>query len=400
MLDKIYIIKRKIKATGVAFTYIIMRIFPVKTQRIVFTTFEGNGGYSCNPRYIAEELLRENHDYEIIWLINDIKKEFPSDIKKIKNTFLNRVYFLSTSKVWIDNTRKEYGTMKRKNQFYIQTWHASIGFKAVGGFRKDKMPLIAQLVSKHDSNLIDYVISNSKWTDEHIPTKLFYKGEIIKTGSPRCDVLVNEVEKSRQYIRKKYNVAQDNKILLYAPTFKGGSQNGNRSIYSEEQNIELDKIQLELSSKFGGEWVVMTRLHPQLATKMNKMEVNDICTVIDVSQHDDMNELIAASDALITDYSSSAFDAIVAKLPVFLYVPDKNEYIRERGDLMWNIDSFIFTVSGTNNELMEQVSNFHEQSYLQDLQEFSEIYEIMEDGNASKRIAALINKIIIGEYGV
>ena len=36
----------------------LARIFPVKKNKVVFTAFEGDGGYCCNPRYIAEELLK------------------------------------------------------------------------------------------------------------------------------------------------------------------------------------------------------------------------------------------------------------------------------------------------------------------------------------------------------
>ena len=57
-------------------------------------------------------------------------------------------------------------------------------------------------------------------------------------------------------------------------------------------------------------------------------------TVIDVSTYDDMYELLAGCDAVITDYSSVAFDGIVMDVPVFLYVSDYDEYVSERGNLV------------------------------------------------------------------
>ncbi len=46
--------------------------------------------------------------------VNDMQKEFPDYIKKVPNTLWSRAYWLSTSKIWIDNYRKPYGTIKKK----------------------------------------------------------------------------------------------------------------------------------------------------------------------------------------------------------------------------------------------------------------------------------------------
>ena len=114
--EEAYIKKRKRKALRVNMLYHLMRIFPVKKNKVVFTAFEGDGGYCCNPRYIAEELLKRKKNYEIVWLVNNMNRQFPEGIRKVKNTFLNRVYHLTTAKVWVDNSRKAYGTSKRKKQ--------------------------------------------------------------------------------------------------------------------------------------------------------------------------------------------------------------------------------------------------------------------------------------------
>ena len=34
-------------------------------NKIMFLTFQGD--YTCNPKYIAEELLRQNSDYKLVW---------------------------------------------------------------------------------------------------------------------------------------------------------------------------------------------------------------------------------------------------------------------------------------------------------------------------------------------
>lgn len=136
-----YIIKRTIQAKIQSLCFYICRVFPIKKKLISVCTFEGKGGFGCNPKYIVQELHRRNPDYEFVWFVNDMTKEFPDYIKKVPNTTLSRAYWLTRSKLWIDNYRKPYGTVKRKGQYYLNVNHYNIGIKCTGllrgrGFRE------------------------------------------------------------------------------------------------------------------------------------------------------------------------------------------------------------------------------------------------------------------------
>lgn len=376
--------------------YHCLWIFPVKKKKIVFDIFEGNGGYGCNPRYIAEELLRRNDDYELIWLVNDDRKIFPKGIRKVKNTFFRRIFHLSTARVWVDNSRKEYGTAKRRGQFYIQTWHGALEFKPVGKFRGKLFPKIASLVSEYDSKMIDYVLSNSEWCTIRYPQMLLYDGAIIKTGSPRCDVFFGgQREKMYKKIRASYGIPDEAKIAIFAPTFRGGSQKGVRTVFNGEQTIDFEKLMCALKTRFNGEWYILLRLHPQLAAQFKSMPIGCMNTyMIDVSQYDDMNGLLAASDVFLTDYSSAAFDAINIPIPVFLYCDDLGDYTGERGRLMWNLNELPFSVARTNEELVQNIMRFDEISYMNNVKTFNLRHGVLEDGYASKRVVDLIEKLI------
>ena len=78
--------------------------------------------------------------------------------------------------------------------------------------------------------MIDYVLSNSKWYDDTLPTGMIYDGSVLRTGSPRCDILVNDRTVVRKKVREAYHLEEDAKILMYAPTFRGGSQGTDRAI--------------------------------------------------------------------------------------------------------------------------------------------------------------------------
>lgn len=46
----------------------------IEDNKIVIDNFNG-GSYGCNPKYITEELLKRNKNYDIVWLVKSVKNE-------------------------------------------------------------------------------------------------------------------------------------------------------------------------------------------------------------------------------------------------------------------------------------------------------------------------------------
>lgn len=389
--EEAYIKKRKKQAKKLTKCFKLMGFFPIKNNKIVVSTFEGDGGYCCNPRYIVEELLKRDDNLEIVWLTHDVNREFPQGIKVVQDTMINKVFHLSTARVWIDNYRKPLGTVKRKNQLYIQTWHASIGFKAVGLYRGELFPKIAYIVSEADSSLADYFISNSEYCDKIYPRKLLYSGPIIHSGSPRVDCLINRKDELHREIRDRYEIDKETKLVMFAPTFRGGNQKEEKKVSSSIPNISFECLLKVLSDTWGGEWKCLLRLHPQVSAKMREISFCERSDkIIDVSQAPDISELIAACDVLITDYSSCAFDALFAHIPVFLYAEDVQEYIQDRGQFMWTREELPFDFAENSEELKDIIEKFDLQKYIFRANEFMKKNGVKEDGHASERVADVI----------
>lgn len=409
-----YILKRKIKAFCNSLAFYICRIFPVDKKLVSVCTFEGKGGFGCNPKYIVMELHKQKPDVKFVWFVNkDIfdKKEFPEYIKKVPNTLWSRAYWLTRSKVWIDNYRKPYGTVKRKGQYYLNTWHGTAGFKSIGLWREDMFSKMAYLVSKNDSDMIDCISSDSKWCDEVFPKGLLYSGLFVRTGYPRCDILYGDKTEARKMFRNKYNLPKDVKLLMYAPTFREKSVDGKRSVENADIDIQIDRLLENIAEKFGGEWVLVNRLHPQVANQsQNKVAIKSNQKVVDASLDPDMYEILAAVDMVITDFSSVAFEAVFAELPVFMYATDISGYMNERGGQQWifhedtslqvhnnremmpNMNLTIpFLIAKNNNELEKCVFDFNELEYRKKIEQFKKELELVLDGKASERVAALIS---------
>ncbi len=396
-----YINKRKAKAFVYGLAYRLCSIFPIKHKKIVFWAFEGTRGYCCCPKYVADELLRrtsqKSDKFEMVWLVKDTTHQFPEGIKKIKDTWWNRAYHMSTAAIWVGNTRTFFGTKKRKGQTYIQTWHGTVCIKPIGRYRGDLFPKIAEIVSQADSDLIDYVISNSDWCDTHYRDGLLYDGKIIRTGMPRCDILINDNSKVVQAVRKKFDIPEDAKIMMYAPTFRGGSQGVKRTLSKQETTIDFNSLIEALEARFGGNWYILLRLHPQMAAQNANYKTDSTSDRLrDATQHLDMNELIASADGLITDYSSSVFEAILTGIPCFIYADDLDDYVRDRGDLFFDMKQLPFPLATKNSELIKNVHEFNFQKYETEIKNLISELGIVEDGAGSARIADLIEGITKG----
>ncbi|MBQ7479095.1 MAG: CDP-glycerol glycerophosphotransferase family protein [Selenomonadaceae bacterium] len=372
------------------------RKYPINPKKIVFTTIEGTTGFSCNPKYIALELLKRRQDLDLVWLVDDMAKEFPSGIRKVKNTLQNRAYELSTAAVWVDNSRKQLECRKREGQFYLQTWHASMAAKPIGLQRGASFSKIAKLVTEHDSRMIDLLVTNSRWVEEHAASGLLYKGKMLRTGSARVDFLINDRESARKHFREKYGLAEDVKLAMYAPTFRSGSQGTARNPAMQNQMPDFDGLKHSLETRFGGTWVVVLRLHPQLTARRISAGItgDKYAAVIDASHEDDMCETLGAADAMVTDYSAIAFDAAYMGLPVFEYVYDLQDYTGERGALLFDLDALPFPYAEDMDSLCKTIESFDEDSYTKELKELWQRVELLEDGRASERVADLLEDVL------
>lgn len=242
-----------------------------------------------------------------------------------------------------------------------------------------------------DSKNVDALLSNSDWCSD-VWEKAFWNEPVVKTGSPRCDILFNHREEKRVEIRQKYGLKEDTKIVMCAPTFRGGSQTKERKVFAEDYTIDFKLLKENLKDKFSGEWIVFVRLHPQLALRGISSPNNKDNGIIDVTLVDDMYELLAATDVFVSDYSSAAFDAALLRIPVFLYVDDLEDYVSDRGTLLWDIEDIPFPMAKDNKELSENINSFDMYEYKKKLEKLFKNIKLIEDGKAAERVVELIKR--------
>ncbi len=114
--ERSYINKRKRQAFLNSLAFMLCRIFPVKKKLVSVCTFEGKGGFGCNPKYVVKKLHEIDKTIEFVWFVNEDvydQKQFPDYIKKVPNTVWNRAYTLTRSKASLHNRHKMYRFVER-----------------------------------------------------------------------------------------------------------------------------------------------------------------------------------------------------------------------------------------------------------------------------------------------
>ena len=360
----------------------------IKENKILFIGF---GTYSGHGKYITEAILSNRKDIDIVWAVSDLDEIVPEGVRIVLWTNpRNYICELETARIVIyDNIIPEY-TVKRYGQIHIFTKHwASITLKK---FYLDASTIIdiPQNVNKWRKifGMLDYVITGSDFDENSCRRGFEFSGEFIRVGSPRSDAMFRTNE-MRKRITRKYGISADYKLLVYAPTYryKTGA-NGEHIQVLGKIDIDFAKLRRSVTKRFGGKWIILLRLHPGVAEDAYDVERNRF--VINVSSHQDGEEIVAASDILISDYSSIMFEPAFVKKPVFLYAPDRERYIDHEYDLLIDYDSLPFPIAETNDQLMENIMNFDQEKYEADVTAFLDKYGVHEDGHASERAAEFI----------
>ncbi|MCM3665238.1 CDP-glycerol glycerophosphotransferase family protein [Mesobacillus subterraneus] len=368
----------------------LFNCLPIKKNKVFLFSYYGSQ-YGCSPKYITEYILKTYpKDYfDLVWAFNDPDSKVDIEgIRKVKTMSLRYFYELCTSKVLITNFRTTDLFIKRKEQYYIQTWHSSLRLKQIEKDAEGNLPASYVQIAKKDSKKCDLLLSGCDYSTEIFKRAFWYGGEIFKYGTPRNDILVHANNDMRSSILFKLNIPSSCKVAFYAPTFR---KDKNLDVY----NLDFSKVKETLAKRFGGEWIILVKLHPHLMSVSNQITANDL--VMDVTQYDDIQELLSITDFLISDYSSLVFDYSVTKKPCFLYVPDLEDYTQNERGLYFDLRELPFTSVLNNEELMRKIQSYDETVYRKELESFLSKIGSYEDGYAAKNLATRLEEICFGK---
>lgn len=361
---------------------------PVKKNKIIFFHDFGNG-YGDSPKYIAEEIIRRKLPYDMVWATNNEHNnysQYPSQIRLVLISRIKSVYDLATAKVIITTGKYRYNLKKKKSQFFVYVPHGQIGAKFVEAQAGDKLGKEYIEGSKWHSSVTDLTLSSSRLFTEEVRKYYWYPdGEIAEIGLPRNDIFFNYTNEDVARVKKSLGINGNTKVLIYAPTFRNEKSN-------EPYAIDTNRLLKTLEQKFGGEWMILVRMHPCFIW-YGKAEFEYSSKVVDVTNYPDMQDLLLVSDICISDYSSTMFDFNLMHRPVFLYTTDIPQYQEMRGLKDWFF-KVPFPFCTNNDELNEAIENFDEDLYIVRCLEFDKLYGSLENGTAAKTFVERLETIM------
>lgn len=359
----------------------------IKPNKIVFDNFGGRG-LGDSPMYIAMEILRQELDCDLVWLVRNMKEPMPKGIRKVKFNSIRSIIEICTSKVWIDNVKNGILEDKKKGQYYIQTWHGGgVLLKHVEKAAIDTLTDFDIKITMNDSTKIDLILSDNQIISDDYKENFWLPPacEIFEHGMPCKDGLYRTQDEILS-IKNKIIGGKNVGIALYAPTFRDDNT-------YEGYGINLEQVLNKLERKTKREWVILVRLHPAALKLSNLFSYGS--KIINVTNYSNPMDIVVASDMLITDYSSISSDFLILNKPVFILALDLNHYQTHCRKLHPYYFSLPYPFAYSNEELLDAIENFDREKYLEKTEDYKRNFlKPFGDGHASEHVVSRIKQVI------
>ncbi len=286
-------------------------------HQVFFQSLIGRN-YGDSPKIIFDAMRADPafKDFKFVWAFDDPDKfDVPEKTEKVSLSSLK--YFIKAiqSRVWVCNVNIERGLLfKPRKTVFLNTGHGG-QFKLDGNAQKNR--------NDYNYSDVDMFCCFSEFDRKICIRDYRLKPEsTVICGVPRDDELYEVTPEKMAAAKKKLGIPEGKKVILYAPTWRDSADGGNSYSITPPMDIDLWR------KKLGDEYVLLFRAH-HLTTQLMGITFNDF--VLDGSQEQNVNNTLIASDILITDYSSIAFDYAILERPIILFAYDYEEYKRERG---------------------------------------------------------------------
>lgn len=290
--------------------------------------FESKPLFSDNTKAVYDEMVRRGYDkkYNLVWFIDW------STCATIQNNKI--VYWNCISGKTLKEKLRNYSFSQPKCIICCNTFISSAKFHGDSNGKLPKsfylthgtpMKSVRAYYSAPDG--IDYSISPSAALNSLISNEFnIPEDAVFATGFPRNDVFSRPVKSLNQVLGEHYK-----KIIIWYPTYR---QNASHSIDLHGSSLPLihDEKNAQALNDVAHANNVLIIIKPHFAQDVSQIKKINLCNIklIDDSFFTDNNissyELLAGSDALITDYSSVYFDYTLCDKPIGVIWEDIDEY--------------------------------------------------------------------------
>lgn len=356
--------------------------YPIVKNRVTIYLYQRRG-FTCNVKYILKELLKETGDkLEIIWI-----SDYPETCEELEKLGIPVVKagtkkhweYHFTARVNVTSDCQPPWFIKRDDQVAISAWHGGISYKVIGydclGASTDEELEIYGLKNKQP----DYWLSGSqRFIDDTAYGFKHDKKSFLPTGMARNDIFFSDQSKLIRDVKKRLGIAPKTKVAMYAPTFRRGQKAG-------KDVFDIQKFKEALTERFGGKWTVLYRGHYFIKN-------NPRLEALDVSQYDDVQELLCITDVLVSDYSSIMWDYSFTGRPTFVFAADIDNYINNDRGFFIPVEEWPYPIARTQEELYTNIIDFNEDEFEKNIQNHHKKEGSFESGSSAKAACEIIKK--------
>jgi CDP-glycerol glycerophosphotransferase len=353
-------------------------------EATVYVAYDGRQ-YEGNVRAVYEERVRRGDDREHVWVVKDgaftppgaREAGFGAGIEPAVVRAGSREHYeaLARSRHVVTNGFLPPWFRAREDQVVVQTWHGS-PLKRMGNdlphMSRDPRPPAWHRQAAEVRGW-DLLVSQSPWATPILRKAFGYQGEVLESGYPRNDVLASPDPAAAARVRARLGVAEDVKLVLYAPTFRDYDRRSN--------SIRFDLEQARRALGPGHRFLI--RAHSMQAAP-NVPE----SLALDVTTYPDIADLLLVADVLITDYSSVMFDFAATGRPMLFFTYDLQRYSAKRGLYLDLAAEAPGPLLSTGAEVVEALRDIGElaAAHAERYEHFRRTYAPRDDGKATARL--------------
>lgn len=369
-----------------------LKLFPLAKNRVLLV----NGlsrKFAGNPKAVCNALQQYYPgQFERIVAVSDPDRYTAlraEGIKIVRFNSLKYFYSAMTSKIFLSNSGGYSYLPLRKKQYVINTWHGGGAYKKCGqdSYSRSKFFQKDLLLQSRQTNL--FLSTCTKFTEVISAAMLIPQSNFWEIGMPRNDMLLHQDEKQRTAIREKLGLKEEEKLILFAPTYRKIDDNYFKDSIAISYGVDVQRVCAAMQQRFGGTWRFAMRYHPCVTNRSDMVSMGD---VMDLTDYEDMQELLLAADAMINDFSSSMWDFVLTGRPSFLFAVDLDHYVATT-DVYTPVEEWPFPKSTNNDELERNILEFDENAYAAACQRHYEDLGGCESGKATELVCQRIYEV-------
>ncbi len=297
-------------------------------------------GYRDSPRYLAEHLVEAGHDLTACWIARTDEEAQQARAAGLRVALWGSpaadAAHRRAAVAFISNSFRDLDVPSLGGAFLVHLHHGTplkrIGLDVDWRSFAGRSALVRTLVrlnrapARLQFRMVDMYVAAGELAQRRYMTAFAASAERVPAiGTPRFDVIRGGAAYERvagANLRARLGYGDHDRIVVWLPTWR---EHGDAGWLPPLDGGELEAalgdtaVRLLVKTHPFADWDVYTeRLPTNPRVRLLREEEVDV------------NCLLHIADALVTDYSSAAFDFAILERPIHFFAPDVDEYAAGR----------------------------------------------------------------------